>query len=102
MNIAEIYPGEFTRDADFTLPDERIKRAISRAAGDGLRFVDATATATALLGNSIAANMFMLGHAWQQGLVPLEEASLLRAIELNGEAVAMNKLAFFMGPPRRR
>ncbi|MEJ0095588.1 MAG: indolepyruvate ferredoxin oxidoreductase family protein [Methylocella sp.] len=97
VNIAEIYPGEFTRDADFTLPDERIKRAISRAAGDGLRFVDATATATALLGNSIAANMFMLGHAWQQGFVPLGEASLLRAIELNGEAVAMNKLAFLWG-----
>jgi indolepyruvate ferredoxin oxidoreductase len=41
--------------------------------------------------------MFMLGHAWQQGYVPLEEASLLRAIELNGEAVEMNKQAFLWG-----
>jgi indolepyruvate ferredoxin oxidoreductase len=97
VNTAEIYPGDFTHDADFTLPTEGIKRAIRRAAGDDLRFLDATGIATALLGNSIAANMFMLGHAWQQGRVPLEEASILRAIELNGEAVEMNKQAFLWG-----
>jgi indolepyruvate ferredoxin oxidoreductase len=97
VNTAEIYPGEFTRNADFSLPDEHIKRAIRKASGDNLRFIDATATATALLGNSIAANMFMLGHAWQQGLLPLDAASLLRAIELNGEAVEMNQLAFLWG-----
>ena len=69
VNTAEIYPGEFTRDPDFALPGEAIRRAIRQAAGEGARFVDATATATALLGNSIAANMFMLGYAWQQGLI---------------------------------
>ncbi len=97
VNTAEIYPGEFTRDADFTLPSEAIIRAIRTAAGDNARFVDATATATALLGNSIAANMFMLGHAWQQGLLPLDDASLLRAIDLNGESVDMNRQAFLWG-----
>ncbi len=97
VNTAEIYPGEFTRDADFTLPSESIKRAIRRTAGEAACFIDATGIASALLGNSIAANMFMLGHAWQQGLVPLDEASILRAIELNGEAVEMNKQAFLWG-----
>jgi indolepyruvate ferredoxin oxidoreductase len=97
VNTAEIYPGDFTRNADFSLPTERIKRAIRQAAGEGVRFVDATGIATALMGNSIAANMFMLGFAWQQGLVPLEEASILRAIELNGEAIAMNQAAFAWG-----
>jgi indolepyruvate ferredoxin oxidoreductase len=53
--------------------------------------------ATALLGHSIGANMMMLGFAWQQGLVPLTEASILRAIELNGEAIELNKAAFAWG-----
>ena len=97
VNTAEVYPGEFARDADFRLPTARIRKTISEAAGDNARFVDATGIAAALLGNSIGANMFMLGHAWQAGLVPLAEASILRALELNGEAVEMNKNAFAWG-----
>ena len=49
---------------------------------------------TTLLGNSIGANMFMLGQAYQAGFVPLSSAAIRRAIELNGEAVAMNLAAF--------
>jgi len=97
VNTAEVYPGNFTRDANFSIPGERIKRVITEAAGDKSRFVDASGIATALLGNSIATNMFMLGHAWQMGLVPLSEESLLKAIELNGEAVSMNQAAFQWG-----
>jgi len=97
INTAEVYPGEITRDADFTLPFEEIKRAISQAGGSRTHFFDASRMAIALLGNSIGANMIMLGFAWQQGLVPLEEASILRAIELNGESVGMNQAAFAWG-----
>jgi indolepyruvate ferredoxin oxidoreductase len=97
VNTAEIYPGDFTRDADFRLPTERIKKAIREAAGDEARFVDATGAATALLGNSLGANMFMLGYAWQGGFVPLSEDAIMRALELNGEAVEMNKNAFIWG-----
>ena len=50
-------------------------------------FVDATRLATALLGNSIGANMFMLGYAYQIGALPLSAESIEKAIELNGEAV---------------
>jgi indolepyruvate ferredoxin oxidoreductase len=98
VNTAEVMPGEFTRNADFSLPTERLKRAIKSAAGtDGAHFVDATAIATALLGNSIAANMFMLGYAYQTGRVPLSGAAIEKAIELNGEAVKMNLSAFTWG-----
>jgi indolepyruvate ferredoxin oxidoreductase len=97
INTAETYPGGFTRDADFTLPVERIKSAIRQAAGDGAAFCDATGIATNLLGNSIAANIFLVGFAWQRGLLPLSEISLMRAIELNGEAVEMNRQAFIWG-----
>ena len=39
----------------------------------------------------------LLGLAWQRGLVPVAEASILRAIELNGAAVGLNKRAFLWG-----
>ncbi len=97
-NTAEVMPGDFTRNADFSLPAERIKRALLSTAGrDNVAFVDATALATALLGNAIAANMFVLGYAYQRGRVPLSAAAIERAIELNGEAPAMNKAAFVWG-----
>ena len=60
-------------------------------------FVDAGQIATALMGDSIATNMFMLGYAWQKGQVPLTEASIMKAIELNGVAVGFNKAAFTWG-----
>jgi indolepyruvate ferredoxin oxidoreductase len=97
-NTAEVMPGDFTRNADFSLPAERIKRALISTAGrDNVAFIDATALATALLGNAIAANMFVLGFAYQRGRVPLSAAAIERAIELNGEAPAMNKAAFAWG-----
>ena len=95
-------PGDFTRNADFSLPTERIKRAIVGRAGPAhSHFVDATRLATALLGHSIGANMFMLGYAYQLGALPLSAEAIEKAIELNGEAVAMNLAAFQLGPPRR-
>jgi indolepyruvate ferredoxin oxidoreductase len=102
VNTAEVMPGDFTRNADFSLPAERVKRALTAAvgaadAGPGVSFVDATATAVALLGNAVAANMFVLGFAWQTGRVPLGRDAIRRAIELNGEAVAMNLEAFEWG-----
>ncbi|QBR71232.1 indolepyruvate ferredoxin oxidoreductase [Beijerinckiaceae bacterium] len=97
VNTAEIFPGDFTHNPDFSIPSERIKRAIRQVAGEGVNFIDATGVAAALLGNSIAANMFMLGFAWQKGLVPLEEESILHAIALNGQSVEMNQAAFLWG-----
>ena len=98
INLAEFLPGDFTRNADFSLPTERLKRAIVQAAGsDKVSFIDASRLATALLGNSIATNMFMVGYAFQKGALPLSAEAIEKAIELNGEAVAMNQAAFRWG-----
>jgi indolepyruvate ferredoxin oxidoreductase len=98
INLAEVFPGDFTRNADFSLPTERLKRAILADAGpENTHFIDATRTATALFGNSIGANIFLVGYAYQLGAIPLAAASIMQAIELNGEAVAMNKAAFHWG-----
>ena len=58
---------------------------------------DAQALATRFLGDTIGANILMLGYAWQLGLVPVSFAAMMRAIELNNVAVAMNQLAFSIG-----
>ena len=98
VNTAEFLPGDFTRNTEFSLPTERLKRAIAAHAGrERSHFVDASRLATALLGNSIGANMFMLGYAYQLGALPLSAESIERAIEMNGEAVPMNVAAFRYG-----
>ena len=98
VNTAEFLPGDFTRNADFSLPTERLKRALIGAAGrERSHFVDAARLATGLLGQSIGANMFMLGYAYQVGALPLSAEAIEKAIEMNGEAVAMNIAAFRYG-----
>ena len=59
--------------------------------------VEATRIATALLGDSIATNLFSLGYAYQHGLIPLSAAAIEQAIRLNGAAVKMNLDAFLWG-----
>jgi indolepyruvate ferredoxin oxidoreductase len=98
VNTAEFLPGDFTRNADYSLPTERIKRAITAAAGrDQSYFVDASRIAVALLGNSIGGNMFMLGFAYQHAALPVSAEASAKALEINGEAVAMNVAAFRYG-----
>jgi indolepyruvate ferredoxin oxidoreductase len=98
INIAEVLPGDFARNPEFSLPTERIKRAISSLAGASRsHFVDASRLATALLGQSMGANMFMLGYAYQIGALPLSAETIERAIALNGQAVDMNQAAFHWG-----
>jgi indolepyruvate ferredoxin oxidoreductase len=98
INLAEFLPGDFTRNADFSLPTERLKRAIIADAGrEKTHFIDATRIAISLFGNSVGANIFLVGYAYQLGAIPLSADSIERAIELNGEAVEMNKAAFHWG-----
>src|SRR3546814_627401 len=59
--------------------------------------VDATGLGIALLGDTIAANLFMLGYASQLGLLPVSPEAIERAVEINGVAVPFNKAAFALG-----
>jgi indolepyruvate ferredoxin oxidoreductase len=97
-NVHETFPGDFTRDADFSLPTRRLRRAIEERAGPGrAHFVEAQRLASALLGDSVATNMFMVGYGWQQGGLPLTHASIMEAIRLNGVEIDMNIAAFEWG-----
>ncbi|MEW5686042.1 MAG: indolepyruvate ferredoxin oxidoreductase family protein [Pseudomonadota bacterium] len=60
-------------------------------------FVPATALAERLLGDSIAANMMIVGAACQLGLLPVSRAAIEEAVRLNGVSVEQTLLAFALG-----
>ena len=98
VNTHEAITGQFTRDPDLQFPsNELAERLIDEAGGGNIEFLDATRLATELMGDSIAANLFILGYAWQQGLIPLSAEAIEQAIELNGVAVDNNKETFVWG-----
>ncbi len=98
INSHETITADFTRDPDYRFPGQTLRSAIEAAVGPGAaEFMDATALATALVGDSIATNLFMLGLAYQRGLIPVSAAAIERAIELNRTAEKENKLAFLWG-----
>jgi indolepyruvate ferredoxin oxidoreductase len=88
----------FIKNPDLRTPWDAMEDGLRDAIGaDATRFLDASRLATALLGDSLATNIFLLGYAWQMGLLPLTREALWRAIELNGAAVDANKRAFEWG-----
>jgi len=98
INAHESPTGEFTRKPDLVFPGARLRARIETAVGPGhAHFLDATTIATHLFGDAIATNLFMVGWAYQKGLIPLPGAAILRALELNGAAVALNTAAFHAG-----
>jgi indolepyruvate ferredoxin oxidoreductase len=75
-----------------------MEQSIVDAAGtDAVSFIEASRLAARLMGHSIATNIFMLGYAFQRGLIPLSSQALLQAIELNGSTVDENRRAFSWG-----
>jgi indolepyruvate ferredoxin oxidoreductase len=98
VNTAEMPTGEVVRLRDADLASSTRLSAIAHVIGnDHLSTINANALAEELLGDSVYANMLMLGFAWQDGLVPISLAAIDRAIELNGVTVARNKQAFAWG-----
>jgi len=98
INTAEMPTGDVVRFRDADLAGRARLRAIERVLGPGnLATVNANALAETLLGDTVYANVMMLGFAWQQGLVPVSFGALSRAIELNGVAVERNRQAFAWG-----
>jgi len=88
----------FAREPDLDLSvDPLLEKIRPRADANRIMDIDATRIAQIMLGNAVGANLFLVGYAWQTGLIPLQEASILRAIELNNTEVAMNKRAFGLG-----
>ena len=92
----EMLTGDFTRARDLRVPGARMRRDIEERAGAAW-FFDAHKLAEQMFGDSIGANMILLGYAYQRGLVPVRAAAIEHAIALNGAAVEMNRRAFRLG-----
>jgi indolepyruvate ferredoxin oxidoreductase len=98
VNTSLVMPAQFTREPDLAFPLGSMEQEIRDAVAPGdAEFLDATKLATGLMGDSIATNLFMVGYAYQRGLLPVGEAAILRAVELNGAAVESNKQSFYWG-----
>ena len=98
LNRAKMPTGDLVlhRDADLRVD---VREEVIRAAvgADNVSGFDANEVAETLLGDSVFANVLMLGYAWQKGLVPVSEAALKQAILLNAVAVEKNAQAFDLG-----
>ncbi|MEB2399467.1 MAG: indolepyruvate ferredoxin oxidoreductase family protein [Alcaligenaceae bacterium] len=89
---------EFTRDPDVRLDAQPLIDTLRATAGQANTWtLDAHALAERQFGDSILANMMMLGFAWQRGHIPLSEEAILHALVLNGVAVQANQEAFRTG-----
>ena len=98
LNSEETITGAFIRDPNFRIQGLGLAGVVKDIAGaDQVETIAATQIATQLLGDSIGTNLFMVGYAWQRGLIPLASASIDKALELNGAAVEMNRTAFRLG-----
>lgn len=97
VNLHQQPPGTFAKDPDWQYPEDELKKLITESTGGNVDFINATSIATALMGDSIASNLFMLGFAFQMGYIPLKAEAIVRAIELNGVAVKANVDAFRWG-----
>jgi len=98
INSHQSMTAQFINDPDMAFPQNAIERAIQDAVGrNKTHLLDATDLAQRLLGDSIASNLFMVGYAYQKGLIPLSADAIDRAIELNGVRIDFNRQAFLWG-----
>ncbi len=88
----------FTLAPDLDMDREKLSQLVADSIGrEQSEFINSTKIATALMGDSIAANLFLLGYAFQKGTIPLSLSSIEQAIDLNGVAVDANKRSFAWG-----
>ncbi len=92
-------PGKKVAHPDLQMPtaDELLARIDDATIPERRHWADATALASALVGDTVAANIFVVGMAVQSGLLPLRPSSIEEALALNGVAVERNQAAFRWG-----
>ncbi len=98
LNTASMPTGDIVRHRDASLQIDHRVDSIRRTIGsDDINSIDANALSTRLFGDTVFANVILLGYAWQLGLVPVSYRTLLHAVTLNGVQVDKNKQAIVAG-----
>ena len=98
VNVRVTPTPAFARNPDLKIDSGLLVKRMRDAVGEEhLYTLDATGLALALLGDTIGANLFMLGYASQLGLLPVSPAAIERAIQINAVSVKFNQEAFRLG-----
>src|SRR5213075_3340775 len=97
INSHIIPTADFILNRDFNFQSRKVNSVLETELRKDSSFYDVTKPAEALLGDSIATNIMMLGYAFQKGLLPLSAKAILQAIEVNGVSIKMNTQAFQLG-----
>ena len=98
INSDEIMTGEFTRDKNFFLPFDKMKENLINILGkNNIDFMPSNTITNKILGDSILSNMFIVGNAYQSGLIPIKANAIEQAIQLNGVSIDENIHAFRLG-----
>jgi indolepyruvate ferredoxin oxidoreductase len=97
INTHVIPTADFILNRDFNFQSRKVNHVLETELRKDSSFYDFTKPAEALLGDSIATNIMMMGYAWQKGLLPLSAQAILQAIEVNGVSIKMNTQAFQLG-----
>ena len=97
INTHLIPTADFILNRDFNFQSRKVNHVLETELRKDSAFYDFTKPAEALLGDSIATNIMMMGYAYQKGLLPLSAQAIEQAIEVNGVAIKMNKQAFQLG-----
>lgn len=88
----------FQRDRDFRLEPEVLRARFAKVIGsDATHAANASGLALELTGDTISANLMMVGIAVQKGLLPLSVEAIEQAVRLNGVAIAQNLQALALG-----
>src|SRR6185369_2424034 len=97
INNHVIPTADFILNRDFNFQTRKLNSVLETELRKDSSFFDFTTPAEALLGDSIATNIMMLGYAYQRGLLPLSGKAIEQAIEVNGVAIKMNTQGFRLG-----
>jgi indolepyruvate ferredoxin oxidoreductase len=98
LNMHEMMTGDFVAQPDIAFPMDELVQTLQDCCGaENVYRVAATAIARVVFGDSIAANLFLLGYAYQLGCLPVPATAIESAIELNGRSAQMNCDAFRLG-----
>jgi indolepyruvate ferredoxin oxidoreductase len=98
INTAEIPTGEAVRGRAVLYGPQRVIDMVDACTRKGRNiYVDASRIAETLFASHLAVNIFLLGVAYQAGLIPVSAKSVEEAIRLNGVEVERNLEALLWG-----
>tara|TARA_B110000503_G_scaffold141320_1_gene234505 strand:- start:985 stop:4464 length:3480 start_codon:yes stop_codon:yes gene_type:complete len=87
----------FVLDANFDFKQDECLSLIAKHVHKNIHQLDFHKLALTQMGDTIFANVMLLGFAVQKGLVPVSVTALKQAVELNGVAIKANLRALHLG-----